>query len=224
MVSPTPRSQNRTSISPGLRTFTNSTFIPCLKSWCIEICSATACQPGSNSETNDNEVRIAHRNRRARHLAVRELDGEVVADFGLAHRAAKLEFVAIARLQLAGLQPGAGANHHRARDDSASQYQAATQRVPLPEISASEPSAFNSRTAKSASLAGKTHSTPSAPTPLCRSQMRRVKAWISTGSMGEIDDQEIIAAGGCFDKRNAGHIRCAARIVAKASRGISAEH
>src|ERR1035437_10160411 len=62
------------------------------------------------------------------------------------------------------------------------QYHAATQRVPLPEISASEPSAFSRRTTRSASVAGNTHSTPSAPTPLCRSQIRRLKEQISPGA------------------------------------------
>src|ERR1022692_444258 len=57
------------------------------------------------------------------------------------------------------------------------QYQAATHRVPLPEISASEPSAFNKRTSRSASAAGRTHSTPSAPTPLRRSQI----CWLNLG-------------------------------------------
>src|ERR1039457_2912441 len=62
------------------------------------------------------------------------------------------------------------------------QYHAAAQRVPLPEISASEPSAFSRRTPRSASVAGNTHSTPSAPTPLCRSQIRRLKEQISLGA------------------------------------------
>src|SRR5208337_5056033 len=52
IVSPAPRSQKRTSISLRFNTLTNSTFIPCLKSGCIEIGCATACQPTSNSETN----------------------------------------------------------------------------------------------------------------------------------------------------------------------------
>src|ERR1039457_2601874 len=65
------------------------------------------------------------------------------------------------------------------------QYHAATQRVPLPEISASEPSAFSSRTRRSASVAGSTHSTPSAPMPLCRSQIRRLKERISLGAWAE---------------------------------------
>src|SRR5271157_5266714 len=63
------------------------------------------------------------------------------------------------------------------------QYHAATQRVPLPEISASEPSAFSSRTRRSASVAGNIHSTPSAPTPLCRSQMRRLNKWMIRKSL-----------------------------------------
>src|SRR5947208_2657621 len=60
---------------------------------------------------------------------------------------------------------------------------AATQRVPFPEISASDPSALNNRARTSASLfwSGKSHSTPSAPIPLWRSQMRRVKAAMSEG-------------------------------------------
>src|SRR5271165_288814 len=62
------------------------------------------------------------------------------------------------------------------------QYHAATHRVPLPEISASEPSAFSSRMPTSASFAGSTHSTPSAPTPLCRSQMLRLKDAMSLGA------------------------------------------
>src|SRR5271166_761222 len=52
IVSPTPRSQKRTSISFAPFTFTYSTFIPCLKSGWVDICCATACQPNSNSETN----------------------------------------------------------------------------------------------------------------------------------------------------------------------------
>ena len=35
------------------------------------------------------------------------------------------------------------------------------------------------------------------------------------GSVREIDDQKIIAAGDRLEERNAGHISCAARIVAK---------
>ena len=62
------------------------------------------------------------------------------------------------------------------------QYHAATQRVPLPEISASEPSAFIRRIPKSASLADTTHSTPSAPTPLWRSQMWQLNPAISSGA------------------------------------------
>ena len=42
---------------------------------------------------------------------------------------------------------------------------AATHRVPLPETSASEPSAFSRRARMWASLVGNNHSTPSAPTP-----------------------------------------------------------
>src|SRR6516164_3812044 len=61
-------------------------------------------------------------------------------------------------------------------DACSEQYQAATQRVPLPEISASEPSAFTSFTRRSAVSDGIVHSTPSAPTPLRRSHIVRVSA------------------------------------------------
>ena len=37
------------------------------------------------------------------------------------------------------------------------------------------------------------------------------------GRMDKIDDQEIVTARGRFDERNAGHISCAGRIVAKAA-------
>src|SRR3984893_15371712 len=59
------------------------------------------------------------------------------------------------------------------------QRYAATQRVPLPEISASDPSALKSRARTSASGVGNSHSTPSAPTPSCRSQIRLLKPVIS---------------------------------------------
>src|SRR5579871_151970 len=59
---------------------------------------------------------------------------------------------------------------------------AATQRVPLPEISASLPSALIRRARMSASVAGKSHSTPSAPTPLWRSQMRLLNSCRSAGA------------------------------------------
>src|SRR5216684_3286363 len=59
---------------------------------------------------------------------------------------------------------------------------AATQRVPLPEISASDPSALNSRARMSASWAGNNHSTPSAPMPRWRSHIRLLKPPISAGT------------------------------------------
>ena len=46
------------------------------------------------------------------------------------------------------------------------------------------------------------HSTPSAPTPSCRSQMRRVKAAISGGHRAPSINQEIVAAGAGLDERN----------------------
>src|SRR5579864_5199919 len=59
---------------------------------------------------------------------------------------------------------------------------AATHRVPLPEISASLPSALIRRARISASGAGKSHSTPSAPTPLWRSQMHLLNSCRSVGA------------------------------------------
>src|SRR6202035_2160868 len=59
------------------------------------------------------------------------------------------------------------------------QRYAATQRVPLPEISASEPSALISRISTSAVAWGYIHSTPSAPTPSWRLQICCVNAAMS---------------------------------------------
>src|SRR5579884_2722993 len=50
-VSPTPRSKMRSSTSPGPSTLTNSTLVPCWKSWCLPISAPSACQPGRNSST-----------------------------------------------------------------------------------------------------------------------------------------------------------------------------
>src|SRR5208337_4432124 len=173
IVSPTPRSQKRTSISFSFMILTNSTFIPCLKSSWIEICCAIACQPGSNSETNTTKCGLPIE------TGVPEISPQVnliesgspTSGTPMELRNSKLLPSRTVKLQVFRPAPVRMITESRL---FCAQYQAATQRVPLPDISASEPSAFRRQTPRSASLAGKTHSTPSAPTPLCRSQMRRL--------------------------------------------------
>jgi hypothetical protein len=68
---------------------------------------------------------------------------------------------------------------------SASAIHAATQRVPLPLISATEPSALCRRIAPEQGPVQRKNSMPSAPTPVLRAQSRRVSAaqsWLATAS------------------------------------------
>src|SRR3974390_2044782 len=60
----------------------------------------------------DHEVRVAHGNRDAGENAVPQADRLLAADFRSSHRSAKFKGVVYTRDQLAGLYPGVGANHN----------------------------------------------------------------------------------------------------------------
>src|SRR5580692_9768745 len=74
----------------------------------------------------------------------------------------------------------------------AAQTYAATHLVPLPESSASEPSALIKRISKSAEACGYIHSTPSAPIPSCRLHIRRVSPAMSAGARSSLRIPESI--------------------------------
>src|SRR5271157_2419009 len=181
IVSPTPRSQKRTSISWSLRSVTNSTLVPCGKSGWVATCPAQDCQSGANSGTNMTKCGLPIDTETPRTVLSARVTSISLPTSGLPIevRNSKLCRLRLVRSQV--LSPAPVLMTADVRLCSA-QYHAATHRVPLPEISASEPSALSKRIATSASDAGSTHSTPSAPTPLWRSHICRLKPAMPTGA------------------------------------------
>ena len=113
---------------------------------------------------------VAHRNLGTNCSHPHRLEGNLFADLRFAHVRFELEEVDPCRAMSLQTFTPAPVRIATSVLSSREQTSAATQRVPLPEISASEPSALMRRAITLASLSEDSHSTPSAPIPIWRSQ------------------------------------------------------
>src|SRR5262249_916518 len=169
-VSPTPRSKKRTSIADFASTCTSSAFTPCLKIGLRCIPADFACQSSQNSSRKTTkcglpiETGIPFTSPHNVAIAIS------APTHGAPIAASNSDVFPLRAINVHFFSPAPVRMVTDSFWDSAQRY-AATQRVPLPEISASGPSALIRRASTSASPAAYSHSTPSAPTPLWRSQI-----------------------------------------------------
>ena len=215
MVSPAPRSQNRTS----------------------SVCRSDGADEGDVGAVGEMrmrfdlgahaapvEIEILHKDRALRiadveqsrlPLALRQSEAE--ADLlrtprgpAHVHLEGETQTSPVDEPQFPQARPGPDAERG-SRASSGSTRNAAAQRVPLPEISASLPSALKSRISASqwaSSPASATSIQPSAPMPVWRSQIARAAAVQSLARrLAGPGQQEIVLRAVRFGERNSHHLR-----------------